>query len=111
MTKILAFATIAEGLTGLALLTVPSFVGQLLLGAELSGAAVPVARVAGIALVALAIACVPGKSLLGMLVYSSAVALYLGYLGLAGEATGILLWPAVGLHLMLSGLLAYRGGS
>ena len=58
---------------GLALLIVPSLVGQLLLGEELTGVAIPVARVAGMALVALGIACWPGTPLIGMLTYSAAV--------------------------------------
>ncbi len=49
---------------------VPSFVWQLLLGEQLTGVAVPVARVAGIALIALGIACWPGPPLVGMLSYS-----------------------------------------
>jgi hypothetical protein len=55
----------------------------LLLGEQLKGVAISVARVAGIALVALGIACSPGSPLLGMLTYSSLVALYLAYLGFA----------------------------
>jgi hypothetical protein len=39
-----------------------------------------------------------------MLVYSALVTLYLAYLGFAGIA-GIMLWPAVALHLVLSILL------
>ena len=53
MKKVLIFAAVAEAVTGLALLVVPSLVGQLLLGEELTGIAIPVARVAGIALIAL----------------------------------------------------------
>ena len=53
MKRVLAFAAIAEAATGAALLVVPSLVGHLLLGAELTGVALPVARVAGIALIAL----------------------------------------------------------
>jgi hypothetical protein len=56
----LAFAAVSEAATGLALLIAPSLVGQLLLGEQLSGVATPVARVAGIALIALGIACWPG---------------------------------------------------
>ena len=41
----LMLAAVGEGATGLALLIVPSLVGRLLLGEELSGIAVPVARV------------------------------------------------------------------
>ena len=40
-----------------------------------------------------------------MLIYSAAVALYLAYLGFAGGLTGILLWPAVVLHVILTALL------
>ena len=52
MKKVLVFAAVGEGATGLALLIVPSLVGQLLLGEELSGVAIPVGRVAGMALIA-----------------------------------------------------------
>jgi len=102
MKKVLNFAAVGEAATGLALLVVPSLVGQLLLGVELTGIAVPVARVAGIALIGLGVACWPGPPLVGMLIYSAAVALYLAYLGLAGGLTGIFLWPAVALHAILS---------
>ena len=104
MRKVLIFAAVAEAATGLALLIAPLLVGQLLLGEQLTGIAIPIARVAGIALVALGVACWPGPPLLGMLIYSVAATLYLAYLGLAGLA-GMLLWPAVALHLLLSILL------
>ena len=45
MKKLLTVAAIAEAATGLALMVVPSLVGRLLLGAELIGVAIPVARV------------------------------------------------------------------
>ena len=105
MKKALIFAAVAEAATGLALLIVPSLVGQLLLGEELTGVAIPVARVAGIALIALGIACWPGPPLVGMLTYSAVVTLYLAYLGFAGGLTGVLLWPAVVLHAILTALL------
>jgi hypothetical protein len=41
-----------------------------------------------------------------MLIYSAAVAMYLAFLGLTGAANGLLLWPAVVLHLVLTVLLA-----
>ena len=102
MKKVLIFAAVGEAATGFALLIVPSLVGQLLLGEELTGVAIPVARVAGIALIALGIACWPGPPLIGMLAYSTVVTLYLAYLGLADGSTGVLLWPAVALHVALS---------
>jgi hypothetical protein len=103
--KALIFAAVAEVATGLALLIVPSLVGQLLLGEELTGIAIPVARVAGVALIGLGITCWPGPPLVGMVTYSTVVAFYLAYLGFAGGLTGVFLWPAVALHLVLSILL------
>ena len=93
MKKALIFAAVAEATTGLALLVVPSLVGQLLLGQEFAGVTIPVARVTGIALVGLGIACWPGPPLAGMLIYSVAVTLYLAYVGFAGGFVGVLLWP------------------
>jgi hypothetical protein len=107
MKILLAFVAAAEAATGLALLAVPSLVGQVLLGAELSGVAVPAARVAGIALIALGIACCPGgKPLCGMLTYSALATVYLGTIAIGGRWTGPLLWPAVVLHGVLTFLLA-----
>jgi hypothetical protein len=107
MKNALIFAAVAEAATGLALLTVPSLVGQLLLGEQLTGVAITVARVGGIALIALGIACWPGPPLVGMLTYSVLVTLYLAYLGFAGVLAGVLLWPAVMLHAILTMLLAH----
>ena len=106
MKRVLIFAAVGEASTGVALLIVPSLVGQLLLGEELIGIAIPVARVAGIALIALGLACWPGPPLVGMLTYSAAVTLYLAYVGFAGGLSGILLWPAVVVHAILTLLLA-----
>ena len=108
MKRALVLAAVGEAATGLALLVVPSIVGKLLLGEELTGVAVPVARVAGIALIGLGVACWPGTPILGMLTYGAAVAVYLAYLGLAGGLGGILLWPAVALHVVLAILLETR---
>ncbi|OAF11857.1 hypothetical protein AYJ54_08150 [Bradyrhizobium centrolobii] len=105
MSKVLGFAAIAEVATGLALLAIPSLVGQLLLGQQLAGVAIPVARVTGIALIALGIACGLATPLMGMFAYSSAVTLYLAYLGSTGEFAGALLWPAAMVHAFLSILL------
>lgn len=105
MPRVLDIAAFAEMATGLALLAVPSFVGELLLGEALMGAAIPVARVAGLALIALGVACWRNSGLLGMLVYSAAVTLYLAYLGLAEGIIGVLLWPAIAIHAVLTILL------
>jgi hypothetical protein len=104
--RTLWFAALSEAATGLALLITPSLVADVLLGEPLTAVAVPVARVAGVALLALGIACWPGPPLVGMLAYSAVVTFYLAYLGLTAGFTGVLLWPAVAAHAVLSILLA-----
>ena len=112
--KVLIFAAAGEAATGVALLIVPSLVGQLLLGQVLTGVAIPVARVTGFALIALGLACWPGReavsrtsrALHSMWCYSLLTTLYLAFLGIRGEWVGILLWPAVGLHAVIMILLA-----
>lgn len=106
MKHAIQLAAVGEIATGCALLVVPSLVGHLLLGEELAGVAVPLARVLGIALIALGIACWPGTPRIGMLTYSAAATIYLASVGLGGGFTGKLLWPAVVLHAVLTLLLA-----
>lgn len=107
MKNALTLVAALEAATGLALMIAPALVGHLLFGVELAGVAIVIARVTGIALIALSFACLPGRTPLGgMLTYSTLATLYLGYIGIAGEFTGRLLWPAVGLHGVLTILLA-----
>ena len=109
MRNVLAFAAAAEAITGLLLLLSPSIVVRLLFGAEITGAAIVVSRIAGVSLIALGLACWPGvrsRALFGMLIYSSLVALYFIGLGLAGESVGKLLWPAAAVHVILTIFLA-----
>ena len=105
MKRVLVLAAVGEIATGVALLLVASFVGQWLLGAELTGITVIVARMAGIALIGLGVACWPGPPRLGMLIYSTAVTLYLAYISVSGASTGMLMWPAVVLHAIIAALL------
>jgi hypothetical protein len=112
--RVLVLAAVSEAATGVALLVLPTLVGRLLLGEELTGVAIPVARVTGIALIALGLACWPGSEVTGtstralraMLCYSLLITLYLAYLGIGGEWVGSLLWPAVAIHAILTFLLA-----
>jgi hypothetical protein len=107
MKKALTVAAVIEVATGMALLIVPSLVGRLLFGEELTGIVIPVARVLGIALIALGVGCWPGSTALcGMLTYSALVTLYLLFLAIRGEWVGPLLWPVVALHGILTVLLA-----
>ena len=103
----LALAAVAEAATGVALIIAPLLVVRLLLGTELTGVAIPVARVTGIALIALGVGCWPGSTAFcGMLTYGALVTAYLLDLAFGGEWVGPLLWPAVVLHAVLTLLLA-----
>ena len=105
MKKLLIFTGVAEAATGIALIVGPARVGHLLLGADLAGVSVIVARVAGIALLALGVGCWPGPALLGMLTYNALGTVYFAYLAINGQWAGPLLWPVVGLHAVLAILL------
>ena len=106
MKKVLTFAAVLEAATGVALLIVPSLVGRLLFGEEFTGIVIPVARVLGIALLALGVCCWPGSTALcGMLTYSALATLYLLYLAIRGEWVGPLLWPVIVIHALLTALL------
>ena len=114
MNLLLTLTAIIEAATGLALMAMPSVVVRLLLGGEISGASLPLGRVAGFGLLSLGMACWPGRyptgntapALRAMLTYNSLATLYFLCLGIGGEFVGPLLWPAVALHGILSFLLA-----
>ena len=108
--KILAFASVVEIGTGLALLIDPAIVVTLLLGADVSGVGMLLGRCFGITLVALGLACWPGSAnsapaFRAMLTYNAFIALYLAYLGTIQNVAGVLLWPAVALHAVVALLL------
>jgi hypothetical protein len=106
--NLLALAAVGEAATGLILLVYPPLVVRLLCGLEVSGSGVILSRIFGISLVALGVACWPAKSsaqpLLGMLTYTALATVYMIVFGLGGSV-GILLWPAVLLHAVLTVLL------
>ena len=105
------FAALAEAGTGVILLAYPPIVVRLLFDAEIVGAGVIMSRLAGIALIGLGMACWPTgsarPSLYGMLTYGILAALYLVYVGVRGEAVGMLLWTAVVAHVILVVLLLH----
>jgi len=113
--QLLYFASVVEMGTGLALFFAPRLVVSLLLGAEVSGAGIPVGRCFGITLFTLGLACWPTEpnALTGspafraMLVYNALTALFLVYLFAVGHFGGALLWPAVALHAAVALLLLW----
>jgi hypothetical protein len=111
---LLSVAAAIEATTGVALIISPRTVSGLLLGADLAGAGLVVARVAGVALLSLGLVCWMSRqdankaaALTAMLTYNLLVTAYLIYLGLGGELVGMLLWPAIGLHAVLALLFGY----
>ena len=108
--KLLVVSAAIELATGVALLLTPSLVSHLLLGIA-TDASNLIARCFGIALIALGIACWPRPvnpaALRSMLFYNGAIALYLAYIGVF-VGGGLLLWPAVVLHAVLTALFLRR---
>ncbi len=113
--KILAFASIVEVGTGLALLVDPQIVVALLVGPSTPVEEIPMGRLPGIAILALGLACWPNgghaergsPALRGMLVYNALIALFLIYLFKIGHLGGVLLWPGVALHAVVALLLIW----
>jgi len=113
MKSVLAVAAAAEAAIGVALMINPSFVARLLLGDGVAGVAIALGRVAGIALLALGVACWPRSDnvgrlspIAGLLCYNVLTTAFLIYLATAGGSAGILFWPTVGFHTAMSWLLA-----
>jgi hypothetical protein len=107
MKKLLMVAALSEAATGAGLLIVPTLLVRLLLGVELSGASVVIARMTGIALIALATACWPGQMnpYRGMFIYNAITTAYLAWVVVQGDWVGPLLLPVVVLHVLMTILL------
>jgi len=113
MRTLLVFAAAVEGVTGLVLMLHPPLVTTLLLGTSVAGPGMALGRLAGFALLSLGLACWPDRKRIGgespslraLLTYNLLITLYLLCLGLRGESTGKLLWPAIVFHALLTLLL------
>jgi hypothetical protein len=111
MKLLLLVTAVLEAATGLALLVVPSAAVSILLGVPLETPAGLVAgRIAGTALVALAVACWQTKDgergtstgvVQAILFYNFAATVVLAYAGIRLELRSGLLWPTIVLHLGL----------
>src|SRR5580765_3300684 len=109
MRTLLVATAVLEAATGLGILALPSAVASLMLGSPLdTPAAVAVARVAGVALLALGVACwrgrhdEPGPSARGlvgaMVLYNAGVIAVLVHEAVGVAMAGIALWPTVVAH-------------
>jgi hypothetical protein len=100
-----------ETATGVFLMADPGLVVRLLIGASLSGGGDAVARVCGLALFSLGLACWPSGSVVSvqaitaLFAYNLLFAVYIAYLGIAGGFVAYLLWPACILHASMTLLL------
>jgi hypothetical protein len=107
MNRFFAVTAAIEAGAGLGLLAFPDIAVKLLLGADISGASVPLGRVVGVALLALGVASwlarghVASALTSAMLLYNCGVAAVLAMAGVSGM-TGVLLWPAVALHAVMA---------
>ena len=109
MKLLLMISALFEGILGVALFIVPSVAVMQLLGVPLDTPAGLVAgRIAGAALIAIAIACWQARNgergsaatgvVEAMLFYNLAAMLVLAYAGIRLELRSPLLWPAILLH-------------
>ncbi len=112
MSRLLKLTAIIEAATGLALIAVPAIVVRLLLGTEISGASIPLGRVAGAALLALGVACWLARDdtqsraarglVVAMLMYNLIAIAVLAFAGIGLGLHGVALWPAVVLHAVMA---------
>ena len=111
---LVVLSSATEMATGLALIALPGLVARALLGADLSAPGIAVARVAGLGLLSLGLACWPGQhditphTIRALFIYNLLAALYLGYLRVGGGFVSYLLWPACVLHAVLTILFAVQ---
>jgi hypothetical protein len=112
MKLLLMIAAVLEAATGLVLLVLPTVGVSLLLGVSLdTPAGLVAARIAGAALVALAIACWQARNgergrpatgvVEALLFYNFAATIVLVHAGTRLDLHSVLLWPAIVLHICL----------
>ena len=111
LTKWTVVAATAELIVvGLVLLVRPQLFAWLVYGAEFSDAGKALGWLTGIALLVLALATWPTpaaisdptSSVRAPFVYNLLTTIYFVFVGIGGRLTGILLWPAVVLHAIVS---------
>ena len=112
MKNILIVTAIMEVGVGLALLFAPSLVTQLLFAADITGAAIPLGRIAGILLLALSaawwLARGDAESHAGRALLTAALIYDVGVMGICvilviqSQYVGILLWPVIIIHMAMA---------
>lgn len=111
--NLLTITALAEFITGIVLIVVPSTLALILFGSTLdTPVSLAVARVAGIALTALGIACWIGRTeqeskavnglIAALLIYNAGISILFIYVAAASGLTGIGLWPVVIVHVIMA---------
>ncbi len=119
MKGLLAMTAVIEAGAGFLFVVAPSSATKLLFGAALDGSvAVIVARLAGVALLTLAVASWQARRdgetraanglVAGMVLYNAGAATFLAYAGIGLRLSGICLWPAVLLHTAMTAWCVIR---
>jgi len=109
--SIVRMAAWFEIVVGVILIIVPDVPSLLLFASKPEAAGEPFARWAGIALVALGIACLPSGTsphrsvVLGLFAFNAGIVLLLLWVGIATTLHGFLLWPAAILHVVIAASL------
>jgi hypothetical protein len=110
---VLTIAAWVEILVGASFVLVLQSQSQLLFGTSLDDAGAGFGRVAGFALIALGVACLPSKIAVTrlhaarvLLVYNIGAAILFAWIGLTTSLAGVVLWPVVTLHTVLAIALA-----
>jgi hypothetical protein len=113
MKILLTMMAIIEAPTGVALLVLPTVAAGLLVGASLDmPASLTVTRVAGAALLSLAVACWLARNdersraakglVASMLLYNIGAVAVLAFAAISLRLGGVALWPAVVLHVLMA---------
>ena len=102
-----------EILVGASFVLVPNAQSQLTFGAAVDGAGIHFARLAGIGLIGLGIASIPSSlpetrqhAVRALLIFNIAATIFFAWVGVATAFRGVVLWPVVILHAVISIALA-----
>ncbi len=117
MKKLLIFTSVLEALLGLFLIIDPALVLKVLLNMDSTADIIALSRLTGIVYACFGAACYPagdipgiiaGKSVVrAMFIYNILAAIYLGYLKFVSGYDGVLLFPAVILHFLITIIFVY----
>jgi len=103
-----------EIVVGAIFVTVPNVPCRLLFAVTPEGVAILLSRFAGVALIALGIACLPSmatglrrSAVLGLLVFNVGATIFFVGVAFASTFHGIMLWPGIILHAVIAAVILF----